>query len=158
MRCIVALGDSDSVKLEADTTGTVSEAEREDAAAKDGYDTDTTTLPEVAPINIDKTLLLTDASVPPETTENTVRGSAPICVTAPLANVMDAASVHDDATPTPGEAAADAGAANRGAEHEIDVDTGNGSVTLTVPPPGGARSAQLGGSGVLMLTAIAEEE
>jgi hypothetical protein len=158
MRCIVALGDSDSVKLEAETTGTVSKAEREDAAAKDGYDTDTTTLPEVAPINIDKTLLLTDASEPPETMENTVRGSAPIFVTAPLANVMDAASVHDVATPMPGEAAADAGAASRVAEHKIDVDTGKGSVTLTVPPPGGARSAQLGGSGVLMLTAIAEEE
>ena len=78
-------------------------------------------------------------------------------VTTPFAYVIDDDSVHDVATPTPGEAAADAGAASRDAEHATVVDTAEGSDTFTVPPPGETESAQLC-TGVLMLATSAEEE
>ena len=158
MRCIVALGDSTRVRPEADTTGTVRLAVRADAAGKEGYVTDTTTVPNVAPDEADRTFPVTDASAPPETTVNTVRGSVPMGVTAPFAYVIDAESVQDVATPTPGADAAEVDAARRDAEHEMVVDTGEGSVTLTVPPPGVATTAQLAGTGALMLTTSAEDD
>jgi len=62
---------------------------------------------------IDRTREETLASVPPEVTVNTVRASAPIAFTNPFANVSDAESVQDVATPTPAAAAAEVGAARR---------------------------------------------
>ena len=61
IRCMVALGDSERVKLDAATTGTASDAVRADAAAKDGYDTVTTTVPDEAPATVDSTLPATAA-------------------------------------------------------------------------------------------------
>ena len=85
MRCKLALGDSESERLVATTTDSVSDAERVDAAAKDGYDTVTTTDPAAAPAAAESTLPATVASAPPEMTEKTVRGSVPMGVTVPSA-------------------------------------------------------------------------
>ncbi len=158
MRCRVTLGDSVRVRLDVVTTGCARLAVRAAAAGKEGYVTDTTTVPNVAPDEADRTFPVTDASAPPETTVNTVRGSVPMGVTAPFAYAIDAERVQDVATPTPGADAADVGEARRDAEHAMVVDTGNGSVTFTEPPPGAVATAQLAGTGVSMLTTSADDE
>ena len=158
MRCIVALGDNVSVRPDAVTTGRERLAVRAAAAGKEGYVTDTTTVPNVAPDEADRTFPVTDASAPPETTVNTVRGSVPMGVTAPFAYAIDADSVHEVATPTPGADAGDAGAARRDAEQVMVVDKGEGRVTLTVPPPGVTNRAQLARTGVSRVAMSADDE
>ena len=118
----------------------------------------TDTGPAPAPAATDKTLPDTVASVPPAMTVNTVRVSVPMGFTTLLANVIEAESVQVVAMPTPGAAAAEAGAARRLAEHAMVVDTGGGSATVTVPPPGVAAMVHHAGEDGLMLATSAEDD